>query len=62
MNNYSKRFGFLDIKTEGAPTDPRDYTWECDLDECPKCRIKFEKALMRYYDYQRRRRPTRMAH
>jgi len=41
-------FGLARVKTEGAPDDPDNYTWECS---CEKCTTRYKQAKQRYLEY-----------
>jgi hypothetical protein len=34
--------------------DPDDFTWECDLDKCEKCRAKYDNWKQKYLEDQER--------
>lgn len=43
-------FGLASIKQEGAISNPDDWTWECDLDKCEKCRRRYERWKKAYVE------------
>jgi hypothetical protein len=50
----SDTFGLAPIKREGGVADPDDFTWECDLDKCEKCRAKYNNWKQKYREDQER--------
>jgi len=41
-------FGLAYVKKEGAPADPRLYTWECN---CDACKLRYENSLKAFLNY-----------
>lgn len=47
-------FGLAPLKREGGVADPDEYTWECDLAKCEKCRAKYNNWKQKYLEDQER--------
>jgi hypothetical protein len=47
-------FGLAPIKREGGIANPDEFTWECDLSKCDKCREKYLNWKKAYLEEQER--------
>lgn len=45
-------FGLAPLKREGAVADPDAFVWECDLNQCERCRAKYLKWKQAYTEDQ----------
>jgi hypothetical protein len=52
----SDPFGLAPLKQEGSVADPDEFTWECDLDKCERCREKYLNWKQRYAEDQERKK------
>ena len=54
MTNESPVTGFgpAPLKREGDIADPDEFTWECNLDECEKCRVKYLNWKQKYMEQE----------
>ena len=54
-------FGPISMKREGDIANPDEFTWECDLNECDKCRAKYNNWKLRYTEQEQKYANARAA-
>lgn len=54
-------FGPVSIKREGDIANPDEFTWECNLNECDKCRAKYNNWKLRYTEQEQKYADARAA-
>lgn len=47
-------FGLVSMKREGDIANPDEFTWECDLAKCERCRNKYNNWKRQYTEQEQR--------
>lgn len=48
-------FGRVSLKNEGDIINPDEFSWECNLDECEKCRDTYFHWKQKYMEQEEKR-------